>query len=134
MPNVVVFTGNMVRNPEFKATKTGTELVDFTIARNEKSSGEEGVSFVDVVAFKGTAKLVVDYVKKGDRISVTGRLKQQKWTSKDGKPMSKLCIYAEKLEFHTPKGSRPEEKATDYDSQQPENYGENQFSDENLPF
>jgi len=102
--NQVVLGGNLTRDVEVKYTKSNTAIAQFTIANNKRwvgSNGEkkEDVSFVDCTAWGKTAENIGKFFGKGQKILVTGRLKQDTWTDKEGGKRSKIGVTVETFEF-----------------------------------
>jgi single-strand DNA-binding protein len=89
--NRAILLGNVGRDPEIRHTRTGDAVATFSIATSEtwkdKNSGERKVSteWHTVVVFnQGLVKIVQEYVKKGARVAVEGKIKTRKWTHSDG--------------------------------------------------
>ncbi|MBI3099890.1 MAG: single-stranded DNA-binding protein [Planctomycetes bacterium] len=105
MPNLnfVLLMGNMTRDPELRYTPGGSALCKFGLAMNrrwKKPDGtmQEEVCFVDVTAWKRSAELCSEYLKKGQPVCVEGRLKLDRW-EKDGQKRSKLEVVASRIHF-----------------------------------
>jgi single-strand DNA-binding protein len=103
--NRVVIVGNVCRDPELRATPSGQQVCDVSVAVNEKwddKSGttQERVTFVDVTMWGKTAETFCRWKKKGDPVLVEGRLQQDNWTDKEsGKKRSKLKVQADRIVF-----------------------------------
>lgn len=110
MTNVVVLMGNLVADPEIRATNSDKTVSSFRIANNRRYGDTEKTTFVDCTAFSGTADFVADYMKKGSRVVVTGRLEMREWEDKEThKNRQKLEIICDRVDFA---GSKPEEDTT----------------------
>lgn len=110
--NYVVIGGNLTRDPELKFLPTGVAVCNFNVAVNEKYTvnGEkkENVCFVEVVAWKKTAELAAEYLKKGSPVVVEGKLSQDEWQDKEtGKKRTKTKMTASKVHFVGPKTEVP---------------------------
>ncbi len=111
--NQVTLAGNLTDNPKLSSTQQGKSVANFSIAINKKyktSSGEskEEVTFVDIVTWGKTAELVHQYCKKGNPILISGELKQDKWTDKEGKSHTKIKVTAQSVKFlGSPTGQKP---------------------------
>ena len=107
--NSVLVEGNLVRDPQLKATPKGTAVCSFSIAVNRFFKSETGmekeVSYFDVQAWGKLAENV-GKIQKGRGVRVVGRLKQERW-QQDGKTRSRVVIVAETVEF------KPEPKKAD---------------------
>jgi single-strand DNA-binding protein len=92
--NRVVLIGNLTRDPESRYTPQGVSVVNTGIAVNRYSKNESGdyeVDFFNIVAFRRTADYMTQYLKKGNRIAVEGRLQSRSWD--DAATGQKRTIY-----------------------------------------
>lgn len=101
--NVVLLMGNLTRDPELRFTPAGTAVCKFGLAMNRKWKKPDGtlqdeVCFVDVTAWKRSAELCSEYLKKGQPACVEGRLRLDRW-EKDGQKHSKLEVVANRIHF-----------------------------------
>lgn len=86
MVNRVVLVGRITREPEMTQTGSGISLVRFTIAvsRNYKdANGERQADFISCIAWRNQAEFINNYVKKGNQISVEGRIQTGSYTDSD---------------------------------------------------
>lgn len=97
MINNVVLAGNVVADPEARATNSGKSVASFRLAVNNPINDKD-VVFIDVDSWEKQAEFVSNYVKKGSSVSVIGRLKQDSW-EKDGKKMTKTLVVADRVSF-----------------------------------
>jgi single-strand DNA-binding protein len=101
--NSILIEGNMVRDPLLRETPKGTSVCTFSLASNrffrQDSGLEREVSFFEVETWAKLAEACNNRGKKGRGVRVVGRLKQDRWTSTDGKPRSRITIVAEHVEF-----------------------------------
>ena len=81
--NCVQLIGNTTADAELKSTANGDMMVNFTIAVPRRR-GDAGADFIRCTAFGKTAELIANYVKKGNRIGVEGRIEVSKYTDKNG--------------------------------------------------
>lgn len=80
--NRVVLIGNLTRDPESRYTPQGVSVAQTGIAVNRYSKNESGdydVDFFNIVAFRRTADYMTQYLKKGNRVAVEGRLQSRSW-------------------------------------------------------
>jgi len=130
--NSVLIEGNLVRDPEYRSTPKGAAVCKFSIASNrffrQDDAIEKEVGFFDVESWGKLAERASEIGRKGKGVRVVGRLKQDRWQSKDGKAMSKVSIVAEHIEF------RPDFKGNEAstDNQADETEAEEYAEDENL--
>lgn len=113
--NLSLVEGRLTRDPELFYTKTGTAVCKFDIAVNfnlkygEKDISE--VSFISVNTWNKTADACAQYLNKGSKVRVSGRLKQDSWVNKDGQKRNKIHIEATSVEFlGSPKKKTDEEE------------------------
>jgi len=101
--NQVILMGNLTRDPELRQTPSGQSVVSFSLALNrayKDQSGEwqEATDFIDVVAWGPLAERVSQYMKKGRRALVQGRLQSRSW-EQDGQKRSKVEVLANDVTF-----------------------------------
>jgi single-strand DNA-binding protein len=113
--NRVFLMGNLTRNPELRYTPSGAPVAEFGLAVNRVFKGQDGstkeeTTFVELTAWGRTAELANQYLSKGRRVLIEGRLKYDQWTSSDGQRRSKLSVVVENLHFvdsRPTEGGRP---------------------------
>ena len=111
--NQVTLLGNVTRDPEMKFLPNGTAVAKFGLGMTRKYNTSDGqkreeVTFVDIDILGKTAEIAGKYVKKGDPLLVTGRLKLDQWDDKKtGEKRSKLCVLGEGIQLlsRPPEGS-----------------------------
>jgi single-strand DNA-binding protein len=96
--NSVVIVGRLTRDPEFKTTQSGKELLKFSIANNRKSGDRDETSYFDVSLWGKFAAVMKDYLERGKQVIVQGRLVQNRW-EQDGQTRSKVEIVADNLQL-----------------------------------
>lgn len=99
--STVTIIGNLTAKPEKKNIKSGSSLLNFSVAvnrrwRDKQDNWEEQTSFFDVTAWGELADNIEASLDKGTRVIITGRLEQQTW-EKDGKNQSKVVLVAEDI-------------------------------------
>lgn len=102
--NKVFLIGNLSKEFELKYLNTGLAVGSVSIATNRtytKDNGEKEneVMFIDLSMFGRTAEICNQYLKKGSKICVEGRLVLQQWNDTQGNKKSKHIIAVEKVEF-----------------------------------
>ncbi len=95
----IQLTGNLAFDPEVRITPNGVPVVDLRVATTRRFKvGEEWQDgetlWFDVACWKQLAENVGTSLKKGDRVTVAGRLLQKSWTREDGSTSVKLVIDA----------------------------------------
>lgn len=95
--NQVILMGRLTRDPELRTTTTGKSVSNFSLAV-DKAGQDAGTDFFDVVAWERLAELVQQYLTKGRRCLVQGRLSQRQW-EQDGQKRSRIEIMANDVTF-----------------------------------
>jgi len=95
--NKVILIGRLTRDPELRRIPSGTAVTEFAIAVNRyynDAGGErkEETSFIDVVVWGKRAETFAEYMHKGEEVLVEGRIKQDRWTTKENENRSKLRV------------------------------------------
>ena len=102
MINRVVLTGRPTRDPELRNTKSGTSVCSFTlaVARNFKNkNGERGADFINCIAWRKTAEVMSQYVKKGSVIGVDGRIQTRSYDNRDGQRVYVTEVVVDNFSF-----------------------------------
>ena len=97
--NLVVISGGIARDPDC-SQKGDMNIAKFTLA---VSRGKDNTDWIKVVAFDKTALLVHQYLKKGSRVSVEGRLQSSTYEY-EGKKRTDISVIANRVEFLDRKG------------------------------
>ena len=100
--NKAILIGNMVADPELRATPNGVNVCSFRIAVGRKfvKAGEQPqTDFLDVVAWRTTAEFVTKYFSKGKPILVCGSIQSRNWEDKDGNKRTTVEIIADEVSF-----------------------------------
>ena len=88
--NKVILIGNLGQDPEVKHLENGASVANFSIATTEtytdRNTGEKksNTDWHNIVVWRGLAKVVEQYVKKGHKIYVEGKLRTRSWQDKEG--------------------------------------------------
>ena len=93
--NTVVLSGRLGQDPQTRSTGTGTAVSNFSIAVN---GGKDMTFWFNIVAFGKTAELVQQYLTKGSKVGIEGRL-QTRTYEKDGQTKTVFEVVANRVEF-----------------------------------
>jgi len=101
--NQAIIMGNLTRDPELRSTPGGQQVASFAVATNRSwmdQSGErkEAVEYHEVVAWGKLGELAAQYLAKGRKVMVVGRLQTQSW-EKDGVKRQRTEIVASDVNF-----------------------------------
>lgn len=101
--NLSILEGRLTKDPELNYTKGGQSLCKFDIAINEsiKDGNEyrETVDFFCVTTWSKLAEACAQYLKKGAKVRVKGRLRQNSWVNNDGKKRTEVVVDAASVDF-----------------------------------
>jgi len=102
--NRVINCGNLTRDPELKRVgANGTALCEFSLALNESykdgDEWKEETSFVDYKCWGKRGEAIAQYLKKGSKVLVEGKIKQERWTTKDDENRSRLVVVVSDFSF-----------------------------------
>jgi single-strand DNA-binding protein len=148
--NKVTLLGNLGKDPEIKFLPSGSAVANFSIATTDRYKDKAGewqdrTEWHNVVAYARTAEIVRDYVKKGNKIYVEGRLTTRSWDDKDtGKKVYRTEIVVNDLTLLSGRGEGDGDRSNQSEGghgQQPSNGGYNDaygdgtgISDDEIPF
>ena len=109
MYNKIILAGNLTRDIEVRYTQSGAAIGNTAIATTRKFKSQTGeqkeeVLFVDITFFGRTAEVANQYLRKGSKILVDGRLKLDQWTAQDGSKRSKHSVTVESMTMLGSKG------------------------------
>lgn len=103
--NQVMLMGRLTHDPEMRTTPSGKNVCTFSIAVDRMSRDDQS-DFFNVTAWEKTAELVNQYLSKGSRCLVQGRLRQESWEDKEtGKRRSRVEVVANDVTFLDSPGS-----------------------------
>lgn len=103
--NKVILVGRLTKDPEIKVTQSGKKLASFSIAVDDgkDSNGQKITQYINCTAWDKTAEILENYVKKGHRVGVVGRLQNRTWDKPDGSKGYATDISVRELELLTSK-------------------------------
>lgn len=101
--NQVILMGNLTRDPELRTTPSGQNVCSFSLAINRSwqdqgGQQQEAVDYFDITAWGKLGELVNQYLSKGRKCLVMGRLSQRSW-EKDGQKHNKVEVVASDVTF-----------------------------------
>lgn len=106
--NKASISGNLTRDPELRQTQSGTSVLSMGVAVNERvkrgDQWEDRPSYVDVTVWGARAEALSKFLRKGLRVAVSGRLRQDRWQDRQtGENRSRLGIVADEVDVMTPR-------------------------------
>jgi single-strand DNA-binding protein len=108
--NRVQLIGNLTRDPELRYTPSGAAVCSFGIATNRSWTTDTGekrdeVDFHNIVAWRKLAEICSQYLKKGGKVYVEGRLTTRNWTGQDGQQKNRTEVVIEDMIMLDSKGA-----------------------------
>ena len=113
--NTITLTGRLTQDPKVRSAGE-LEICDIRLAvpRRKASDGsDKGAVYIDIVAFSGLAKTCGQYLAKGRRVNVVGRLELDEWQAKDDTPRRRHKVIADQVEFLDPAPAKDQEQQGD---------------------
>lgn len=109
MINKAIIIGNLGSDPEVRYTQSGTAVANFNVATTEKWKGKDGqmqeqTEWHRVVAFDRLAEICGEYLSKGSKVYIEGRIQTRSWNDKDGNKRYTTEIVAKEMKMLSPKG------------------------------
>ena len=95
--NQVILMGRLTRDPEMRTTPNGKNVTSFSLAV-DRPGNDDSADFFDITAWEKTGELVNQYLSKGRRCLVQGRLSFRSW-EQDGQKRSKVEVIANDVTF-----------------------------------
>ena len=106
--NQVILLGNLTRDPELRQTPSGQSVCSFSLAlnrayKNQSGEWQEATDYIDCVAWGPLGERVAQYLSKGRRALVQGRIQSRSW-EQDGQKRSKVEVLANDVTFVDSRG------------------------------
>lgn len=107
--NKAMIIGNVTRDPETRSTANGQPVTSFSIATNltwtdQSGQKQQKAEFHNIVAWRKLAEICGQYLKKGSKVYIEGRLQTSDWTGQDGNKRYKTEIVADNMIMLDSKG------------------------------
>ena len=102
--NKVILIGNLTKNIDLKYLTTGVAVGESSMAINQVYKKQDGTKvqdtcFIDIVMYGRSAEISNQYLKKGSKVRIEGKLNFQQWSDQNGNKRSKHIVSVEKVEF-----------------------------------
>ncbi len=126
MYNKVILVGNLTRDIELRYSGTGTAIAKSAIATNRKYKRADGTQvddtcFIDITLFGRAGEIANQYLKRGSKILVEGRLQFEQWSDQNGNKRSKHSVTVESMQMLDSKGGAQDSGYQNYDNSSSEN-------------
>ncbi len=152
--NKVILVGNLGKDPEVKYTPSGVAVAKFSLATNERFKDKNGewqdrTEWHNIVAWQRLAEIVGEYVKKGSKLYIEGKLQTSSWDDKEsGQKKYRTEIVANDLVLLSGRGEGEEggggsrsfsrgaaSSSSSFDQRSPEgNSAQPEITDDDIPF
>ena len=118
MLNKIMLIGNAGRDPEAKVTTNGTAVSKFTLAVTRQfkaSNGEakEETEWFTIIAWNRLAEICNQYIKKGKKVYIEGRLTQRTYKDREGISRVAVEVIANEMEMLSPKEQASDKRANE---------------------
>jgi len=96
--NIVLLIGNLATDIELKDVAPDKKVASFLLAV-DRPGRDAGADFVHVATWNRQAEVCDEYLSKGAKIAVDGRLRSRSWEDEDGKRRTAIEVVANRVEF-----------------------------------
>lgn len=144
--NKAMIIGNLTRDPEVRNTPSGQMVASFSIATNQVWNDQSGqkqerVEYHNIVVWRKLAEICSQYLRKGSKVYIEGRLQTREWTGQDSVKRYRTEIIAENMIMLDRASTKPGMGSFDQPPmpdepsiQINENIDEDEIKVENIPF
>ncbi len=134
MVNKAIIIGNLGKDPEVRYTQSGAQVTTFSVATSERWKGQDGqmqenTEWHRVVAWKKLAEICGEYLHKGSKVYIEGRIQTRKWQDKSGNDRYSTEIIAREMKMLSPKGGGGDA----YGGSSGEQYGGDEYPESSYP-
>ena len=110
MINKAILIGNLGADPEIRYTQSGTQVATFNIATTERRKGQDGqvqesTEWHRIVAWQRLAEICGEYLHKGSRVYIEGKIQTRKWKDQSGVDRYTTEIIAREMKMLSPRGA-----------------------------
>ena len=114
MVNKVILIGNLGADPEIRYTQSGTAVATFRMATTEKFKGKDGqmqdqTEWHRIVAWARLAEICGEYLHKGSKVYIEGKIQTRKWTDQSGNEKYTTEIIAREMKMLSARGRSDQE-------------------------
>ena len=115
--NHVVIIGNLARDPELRFTGTGKAVASMTVAVSRGFGKDKEADFIPVVVWEKTAENCANYLSKGSKVAVQGRIQVRSYETQNGDKRYATEVVATNVEFLSTPGKTSD--SGDYQAARP---------------
>lgn len=136
--NKVHLIGNLTNEPTVRYTQQNTAVASYSIAINTGYGEKQETLFMNVVTWGKSAEYVSQYIKKGQTVAITGRLKNNSYEDKEGHKHNLIVVITEEIEAIGNRKEKEEKteqtKIEEHKEEKDELYSQFDLTDADLPF
>lgn len=140
--NKVMIIGRLTRDPEMRSTPSGKSVATLGLATNRfwvdaNGQKQKGTEFHNIVIWSKLAEIANQYLRKGAKVYIEGRLQTREWTGQDGVKRYRTEIICENmimLDSRSAGGTAPENAGPSAASEGPQEVIEEEIKVEDIPF
>lgn len=138
--NKAMIIGNLTRDPEMRATPSGANVASFSVATSlvwtdQGGQQQKKTEFHNIVAWRKLAEICGQYLRKGAKVYIEGRLQTTEWAGQDNVKRYRTEIVAENMiMLDRQGGTTGGEFKNEANSEMPSNESEEEIRVENIPF
>jgi len=134
--NKAMIIGNLTRDPETRNTNNGQAVTSFSVATNlvwtdQSGQKQEKVEFHNIVAWRKLGEICGQYLKKGSKVYIEGRLQTSDWTGQDGVKRYKTEINVENMIMLDRAGTTAQSSGSNFNNAPAQNNDYNQVDESN---
>lgn len=135
--NKAMIIGNLTRDPETRTTPQGTNVTSFTVATNfiwndANGNRQEKVEYHNVVAWRKLGEICAQYLTKGSKVYIEGRLQTRSWDDQQGNKKYRTEIIAENMIMLDRPGNNQAYNSTPAKNNSVEDFGQNETGEEEI--
>ena len=109
--NTVIIAGRLTQEPDCRYTSNGTAITEINLAVNRRAGEKTETLFISCVCFGKTAENVARYMQKGSSMLISGFLRQESWTTRDGAKRSTIKVICDTVQFLDRRPDNPSQGA-----------------------
>lgn len=138
--NRVNLSGNLTRDPELRVAQSGTSILSFGVAVNDRvrnrqtGEWEDYPNYVDVTVFGNRAESLSRMLSKGQKVALEGRLRYSSWEDKQsGQKRSKLEVIVDEIDLMSQRQQQPAQPAYQPQQQTYQQPAQPQYQQQPMP-
>lgn len=132
--NVFTGIGRLGRDAEVRHTQAGTPITTFAVAIDDGFGERKTTTWIDCAMFGERGEKIAGYILKGDRIGVTGSIRLDTYTTRDGVEKSKVALRVQDVTLLGGKQDAPRSKPRPSGGTGPVEHTGDDFEDDSIPF